>query len=61
MVTVEERETFTAALWAAHGAALPVYIARRLGVQVAAGDAGGLAFWRNIAACADAMIRAPRQ
>jgi len=61
MVTDEERETFTAALWAKHGTALPVYVAARLGQQVAAGDAGGIAFWQDIAARADAMMRAPRQ
>lgn len=61
MVTEEERETFTAALWAKHGDALPVYVATRIGEFAAAGDQGGVAFWQDIAARADAMMRTPRQ
>lgn len=61
MTTDEERETFTAALWAKHGTALPVYVATRLGEQVAGNDPGGIAFWQDIAARADAMMQTPRQ
>ena len=61
MISEAERTTFTAALWAKHGEDLPIYIAARLGEQVAAQDAGGIEFWRDIAARADAMVRSPRQ
>lgn len=61
MITDEERETFTAALWAKHGADLPRYIAERIGEQAVAQDAGGVAFWRDIAARANAMMSAARQ
>ena len=61
MTTDEERETFTAALWAKHGDALPAYISHQLGEFIAARDTGGAAFWKDIAMRADRMLRASRQ
>jgi hypothetical protein len=61
MITDAERDTFAAALWAKHGDDLPRYVAIRLGEQVMADDAGGVAFWQDIAARADALMRVPRQ
>ncbi|MCR5872268.1 MULTISPECIES: DUF6961 family protein [unclassified Sphingomonas] len=61
MNTEAERQTFTAALWAKHGDDLPRYIATRVGEQVTAGDLGGVGFWRDIAARAEAMMRSPLQ
>lgn len=56
MVTDEEREAFTAALWKQHGDKLPDHIARQMGDMAAAKDWGGLEFWQDIYARADVMM-----
>lgn len=61
MITEQERETFTAALWSKHGADLPRYIAERIGELAVAQDAGGVAFWRDIATRANVMMSGTRQ
>jgi hypothetical protein len=61
VITEAERETFTTALWAKHGDDLPRYVATRLGEQATAEDAGGVAFWKDVASRADAMMRSVRQ
>lgn len=61
MITNEELDVFTAALWAKHGDDLPRYVEMRLLAFAAAGDAGGEAFWRDIGERVLAMYFATRQ
>lgn len=58
MVTEEDRQTFAMALIAKFGDGVEVHVAERLGYHVAVDDSGGVAFWQDIAAKVDAVLRA---
>jgi hypothetical protein len=62
MLTPEaERWAEALAVERQHGAQAPAFIAERIGALALAGDAEGVARWRDIAARLDQLERGPRQ
>ena len=58
---ISDRPTFAARIWRDHGDEAPVHIASKIGEFAAIGDAGGVAFWTDIARLVDGMMREKRQ
>lgn len=61
MVSDDDKSTFAARTWRDHGDRGPLHIATKIGEFAASGDAGGVAFWTDIARLVDEMMREKRQ